>query len=170
MTQTQAIIARAPRTRQDRENPLSLFISVIRETPKGNQITHSRKLRNLLLSDGYEEFLDAVIDEWQRIKYTTALKAAVPPSTAEIKKRAAAKKALAEKEEAAVEKAKALIGERIFYTIMPNGKPLHECTGAECVKFGNHFAKIGKHVGPRRVVGKVMSAADITALLDTKGR
>jgi hypothetical protein len=165
MTHVDAIVARAPRQRQEKENPLGLFISIIRATPTGDQASHSRKMRNLLLSDGYEDFLDAVIDEWQRIKYSTAFRAAVPPSIKVIKERAAQRKLAIASEAAAVEKAKSLIGVRLFNLMMPNGKPLHECTGAECVKFGGYFTKIGNAVGPRKIVGKVMTASDLTSLL-----
>jgi hypothetical protein len=168
MTHMDAIVARAPRSRQDRENPLGLFISIIREFPTADQTTHRRKLRNLLLSPGYEDFLDAVTDEWMRIKYSTAFRAAVPPSTKELRARAEVRKQEAAKANAAVAKAKALIGERLFNLMMPNGKPLHECTGAECVTFGGYFIKIGDAVGPREIVGKVMSASDITSLLQKR--
>lgn len=165
MTHVDTIIAKGLRRREEKENPLGLYISVIRQSPKSDQAAHRRKLRNLLLSEGYEDFLDAVMDEWMRIKYSTALRAAVPPSTKEIKARAEKRKQEASMERAAAEKAKALIGERLFNLIMPNGKPLNACTGAECVKFGGYFTKIGKAVGPRRVVGKVMSASQLTSLL-----
>jgi hypothetical protein len=165
-TMEAAIIARAPRRKQNKENPLGLFISVIRDEPKSDQTTHRRHIRGLLLSPGYEEFLDAVIDEWLRIKYSTAYRAAVPPTTKEIKERAERRKVLNLQEEKAVRKAKALIGERLFNLMMPNGKPLHQCTGAECIKFGSYYAKIGKAAGPDKVVGDVMSADDITTLLE----
>jgi hypothetical protein len=166
MMHTDTIIARAPRERQVKENPLGLLISIIRATPKADATSHRRKLRNLLLSAGYEDFLDAVIDEWQRIKYSTAFRAAVPPSTKDIKAKADKRKLEAVKEQKATERAKVLIGERLFNLVMPNGRPLNECTGAECVKFGGYFTKIGKAVGPRQIVGQVMTASDLTSLLE----
>lgn len=165
MNAVSQIVASAPRSRQERENPLSLLISLIKASPKTDQQKHMRKFRSLLLSPGYEEFLDAVIDEWLRIKFTTAQKAASPPTVAELKARAAERKAMAERERAAVEAAKSLIGERIFNMVMPNGKALFDCTGAECITFGGYFTKIGNAVGPRKRVGSVMNAAQITALL-----
>ena len=166
MTHTNTITARAPRRRQERENPLGLFISIIRQAPKSDQATHRRQLRGLLLSPGYEDFLDAVIDEWQRIKYSTAHRAAAPPTLKEIKSRAEVRKQEISRELVAVEKAKALIGERLFNMIMPNGKALRECTGAECVQFGGYFIKIGKAVGAKEIVGNVMASGDITSLLE----
>lgn len=168
MMHAEPIVAKGVRFRRDRENPLGLFISIIRELPGGDQTTHRRKMRSLLLSPGYEDFLDAVMDEWMRIKYSTALRAAVPPSTKEIKARADKRKQEAAKVSAAVARAKALIGERLFNLVMPNGKPLSECTGAECVKFGGYFVTIGEAVGPRQIVGRVMTAGDITSLLQER--
>jgi hypothetical protein len=168
MTHIDAIVARAPRLRREKENPLGLFISIIRELPGADQATHRRKMHNLLLSPGYEDFLDAVTDEWMRIKYSTALRAAIPPSTKEIKARADKRKQEEAKVSAAAAKAKALIGERLFNLMMPNGKPLNECTGAECVKFGGYFVTIGEAVGPRQIVGRVMTAGDLTSLLQER--
>jgi hypothetical protein len=45
--------------------------------------------------------------------------------------------------------------------VMPNGKTLGKCTGAECVEYGSWLGKwlgeVGKKVGPKRLVGDVMS-------------
>lgn len=164
MTHTETTTARKPHKRQERENPLGLFISVIREAPEAGQVTHRHQLRHLLLSSGYEDFLDAVIDEWQRIKYSTALRAAVPPTPAQIKERAAQRKQKAIQEEASVEKAKGLIGERLLEFTMPNGKFLRDCTGAECKQFGGLFTRIGKRVTNNRLVGDVLSAEQLARL------
>lgn len=159
-----AIVAKAPRRRQERENPLGLFISVIRDNPQADQSLHRRNLRGLLLSPGYEDFLDAVVDEWQRIKYSTAYRAALPPTTKEIKERSARRNEAAAREEGAVKRAKALIGGRLLDFVMPNGKPLRNCTGAECTQAGGFFSKIGKRVGPDSIVGDVLSEIDIAAM------
>lgn len=44
---------------------------------------------------------------------------------------------------------------------MPNGKPLSECTGAECISAGGWFEKIGKRVGSRGIVGEKLTEDDL---------
>jgi hypothetical protein len=59
-----------------------------------------------------------------------------------------------------VEKAEAIL----LDLIMPNGKQLRSCTGAECAKAGGWLSKVGQKVGARRLVGSVMTEADLHAL------
>jgi hypothetical protein len=151
--------------RERKESPLGLYIAVIKERPAASEGAHKAALKRLILQDGYDDFLEALIEEWLSIKYSTALRAAAPPSVNEIKHRAVKRREERQKLSAATESAKALIGARLLELIMPNGKPLSECTGAECVKFGGWYTKIGERVGPRRVVGKVLNADTITAIL-----
>lgn len=167
-TATAPITARAPRKKVTRENPLGLLISLIKEKPTAFEPAHLGNFRKTLLLPGYEDFLEAVIAEWFSLRYNTAYRAAFPPSKDEIRERALKRRALQTAQESAVVSAKLLIGERMLYFIMPNGKRLSECTGAECVKFGGQFTKIGKAVGARKKVGSVLSAADLTALLSTR--
>ena len=44
---------------------------------------------------------------------------------------------------------------------MPNGKPLSECTGTECISAGGWFEKIGKRVGARGIVGEKLTEDDL---------
>jgi hypothetical protein len=41
--------------------------------------------------------------------------------------------------------------------VMPNGKKLRDCTGTECIGFGQQFIRLGEHVGDR-VVGEVVKS------------
>lgn len=168
----------------ERERPLGLFIAVIQEDPKADQTVHRRRMRDLLLSPGYEDFQDAVIDEWMRIKYSTAFTAACPPTIkeltvraerhqrAEFEKQAAERAAAREarrqeeqrKEDEEVVRVTALMASRMLDFIMPNGKPLRACTGAECAAAGGFFARIAERVGATQIVGAVLSEADLASI------
>lgn len=47
--------------------------------------------------------------------------------------------------------------------IMPNDKPLRDCTGKDCLKFGGWLATVGKKVG-KSTVGAKMSEADLRSM------
>jgi hypothetical protein len=48
--------------------------------------------------------------------------------------------------------------------LMPNGKALGDCTGAECARMGGWHRAIAKRVAPRQIVRKVLSEDDVQAL------
>lgn len=48
---------------------------------------------------------------------------------------------------------------------MPNGKPLKDCTGNECSKFGGWFGLIAKAIKPKEIVGKHLTETDLQNLL-----
>jgi hypothetical protein len=154
----------AERQRHAKESPLGLFISLIGEYRQAGEQARKAKFRALIQQDGYEEFLDAVIDEWMAIKYSTAERAAFPPPVADIVRRAKQRKQDAEKETQATASAKRLIGQRLLDYVMPNGKPLSQNTGAECTRVGGIFTMIGERVGVSRKVGDVLKAGDIATL------
>ena len=145
-------------------NPLALLISTIRETG-GNEEQHKAAFKRLLADPDYEEFCGAVIDEWLSIKYSTALQAAHPPTAAQLKQHSDTRHARIAEQRQAVEILKHKIKGRLLQLIMPNGKRLAECTGAECIEFGGWYIAIGEHVGSTNLVGKVLKESEILQLL-----
>jgi hypothetical protein len=51
---------------------------------------------------------------------------------------------------------------------MPNGKLLGECTGADCKRFGGWYARIGKLVPARKIVGEVLTEDRLRELWDAR--
>lgn len=147
-----------------KESPLGLFIALIGEHRGATEQMLKAKFRGLLRQDGYEDFVDALIDEWMSIKFSTALRAALPPGISDVMKRNQARKQREEREEKATALAKRIIGQRLLDFVMPNGKPLRKNTGAECKRVGGIFTLIGERVGPTRIVGDVLKPADISAM------
>lgn len=48
--------------------------------------------------------------------------------------------------------------------VMPNGKRLRDCTGAETERFGGIFSEIARHVKPTQVVGHHINARELANL------
>jgi hypothetical protein len=48
--------------------------------------------------------------------------------------------------------------------LMPNGKPLRDCTGDDCAHFGGWYRRLATRVGPLQTVGGVLSEDDVRGL------
>ena len=51
---------------------------------------------------------------------------------------------------------------------MPSGKTLGQSTGEECIKVGGWLERVGKRVGPRGIVGRMLSEKDLQAMWKKK--
>lgn len=49
--------------------------------------------------------------------------------------------------------------------VMPNGKPMSECTGNEMAEFGAGYARIAREVGTYKKVGEVLDEKQVRALV-----
>lgn len=152
-----------------KESALGLFISLIHNRPDASEQNHKSAFRSLIKEEGYEEFLDAVIDGWLSIHYKTARRAAILPSAEEIKRNVARRRQereiQAKVNAEAVKKAKLLIAERLLKMPTPLGKPLAECTKEECLKIGGAYTAIGNALSKGGdVVGNVLSAEEVAKI------
>jgi len=146
--------------------PLGLLISFLRDA-KGTAADERRHIRDfikLLDEPGYEEFRNAIIDEWARIKYSTAYQAAHPPTMSELKSRQQQRKRASANERKTIDDLKSRLLSRALTLIMPNGKTLAKCTGAQCIEFGGWLIKVGERVGPHRLVGDVLTNKDLARI------
>lgn len=149
------------RTKRHKESPLGFFIAFIQERLELPEREHRKRFKQLVLNPEFEVFLDAIIDEWIGIKYSTALRAAQPVSTEAIAQSLKQNRVKQQEKDAAITRAKSIMGIRLLDLTMPNGKFLRDCTGAQCIKFGGFYAAIGKQIGPRALVGKNFSNEEI---------
>lgn len=53
----------------------------------------------------------------------------------------------------------------ILKLVMPNGKPMGECTGAEMAKFGNRYQRVAEKVGKTKIVGDVLSEEQVREIV-----
>lgn len=164
----QTVSHKAARSRTRSESPLGLLIASIQERIGLSERDHRAAFRRLILSPGYEDFIDAVVEEWMSIKYSTALRAAQPLSIQEVRANVSRRLQQREEKAAQVVAAKEIMGLRLLDLVMPNGKALRDCTGGDCIRFGGFYTRIGKKVGKARVVGKVLTAADLIGLLKNR--
>jgi hypothetical protein len=102
--------------------PLGLFITIIRDKGDTDQLKHIRAFKALLNEEGYEDFRAAVIDEWARIKYSTAFSAANPPTASELRQRMEQQKREQEAERDAINSIKLKIVKRALSLVMPNAR------------------------------------------------
>lgn len=163
MTQVNAAATESRRRRKDtlRNDALDLLTAIVKENPKDDREAHSRLFNATILSEGYEDCLAGALRIAFSLIYGAAYAAVFPPTKEAIKTKIRERKAARETEEKLVKKAKGLIVKRLLCLVMPNGKPLSQCTGAECKKFGGIFVKIGERVGAKMIVGKVLKEADL---------
>lgn len=154
--------------RARKESPLGLLIACIQERLSLTEREHRQAFKRIISEEGYEDFVDAIVDEWMGIKYSTALRAAQPLSVREVRVNAERRAQERKSEAKRASNAKEIIGARLLDIIMPNGKALRDCTGNECIKFGGFYTRIGEAVGGRSLVGNVLTAADLQIMLKGK--
>jgi hypothetical protein len=155
--------------RKDRLSPLSLLIATIREQGGGEEkeSRHRAAFMRLINEEGYEDYREAAVSEWLDIKYSTAVRAAQPPSPEDLKRRqhASAEKRAAMR--AAIDEVKAKIKGKMLQMIMPNGKRLGACAGTELIRYGGWITLIGESVGERKV-RDVLNEEQILKLIASK--
>jgi hypothetical protein len=68
---------------------------------------------------------------------------------------------------AAVERTKALILASALDLMMPTGKVLGDCSGAECVRTGGYFKKIGERLKPQELVRDKFTNEKLATLFES---
>ena len=64
------------------------------------------------------------------------------------------------------EAAKAIVRQIVMLDLMmPNGKPMRDCTGSEMAQFGTRFKRIAEQVGRVRLVGEVLDEANVRRIM-----
>jgi len=148
-------------------NPRDLLKSVLDENPGADRPAIFALFRERLREDNEaEEYVDTIIEYWlannyyslvgpQRSVQTITRVRAVTQSAEEIRTRVA-------------KKIKDSANIVLLEMMMPNGKPLRDCTGKECrdlsVRVGDWLSQVGKRVKARQTVGDALSEADLQAI------
>lgn len=139
-----------------------LMVTVIRESPKGNEKEWLREFIALIRKEDYEDYLlDAIRRAWG-LGFTRAHAAAIPIARAKLNRQADARRAFADKTTA---KAEAVVLSRILDMPTPLDKPLGDCTGAECAKLGGFYRKIGSAIDGKDIVRKKLTEAALVKML-----
>lgn len=162
MTLQEDLLKKNKRQQSARSQVLALFTATIRELRGGaeRRDEHTAEFLRLLKDDDNEDYRNEVLSQWARMKYTTALHAAYPPSSEDLKKQ----RDKSRRERKAREKIKGKLIKGVLNLVVPNGKHLGDCTGAECMSFGGWFVRVAEKVGPKRLVRDVLSEKQLREL------
>ncbi|GEM_PF-5131432 len=147
-----------------RSNPRDLLKRLIEENPGADKATIHKTFRDEVRGEDGEEYLDSVIEYWFSNNYHSLV------DPAPRRERPAAQKTdrvaeIREKVKTRIRQEAQII---LLDMVLPNGKPLRECTGTECsqlgTKVGAWLTKIAGKVKPSEVVGDVLDEAQVRKL------
>jgi hypothetical protein len=149
----------AKRTSWEHYNPRDLLLRLVRDYPNADDKTLARHLRDCVLGDDQEYLLPILLYFVRNNKRAleepeTRVRRMHVRDTEKHTRVAQIRNRLTEhvREEA----------ERILLDLeMPNGKPLRDCTGRDCARFGGWYQRLADRVGPRKLVGNVLSEQDV---------
>lgn len=128
-----------------RSNPRDLLKRIIETNPGATRAQLVSAVRDVASVDE----MDSIIEFWV-VNTRRALLKRPEPSKEEIRAR--------------VEQIKNTISARLLDMILPNGKPLRDCTGSECAQVGGWLTKIANRVKPNDVVGTVLTETQVRKL------
>lgn len=146
-----------------------LLAAIIAEAPQMAEAYHKAACREMLLREGYEDYLDDAITTAMGLRYKEARRIAFPPNRNDIQEKVAKRAADVKAAQARVDGVKETILKSaakllLLDLVMPNGIKLRDCTGADCIGFGGWLTAIGKKVGDGRKVGDVLSEREIRSI------
>ena len=123
--------------------------------------------------DLLKRFTDEVIEDTQRLaviieywftnNYRSLSRDVSPAARAKVKEAIAVETAAVKV--AVIKRIKSEAKIMLLKMMTPSGKPLGKCTGAECVKFGGWYVRVGKKVGATKIVDSVLTEKSIRAML-----
>lgn len=146
-------------------NPRELLKSMIEANRGSDRIAIFKLFRERLQEDESEPFLDTIIEYWFANNYHSLMSSPALRNHADAENIRARKSALVSQfttsiKERIVEAAALVLSDMM----MPNGKRLAECTGAECSKMGGWLRNVSKRVEGEQTVGAVLSECDLQRL------
>lgn len=148
----------AKRQSMKKAQPRELLRNLIEENPKAPE----QKLLSLFADTVRDdpEMIDAVLEYWFANNYRClTFRSDAVERLNSAKRLAASVTSIAV---AAKTRATRMV---LLDMVMPNGKSLRDCTGADCAKVSGWQAKIAKLVKPSQKVGEVLSEAQVRKLL-----
>lgn len=147
-------------------NPRDLLKEVMEAHHGADRIAIYKLFRERLREDSEaEEYIETMIEYWFANNYYSLV--GPPPRTPPNTTRSVAQSA--DKIRAAVKK-KIKEGAKIalLEMMMPNGKPLKDCTGHECRELsgrvGDWLAEVARRVKARQLVADALTEADLQAI------
>ena len=143
-------------------NPRDLLKQLVERHPNWNKERLLREFTDNVVDN--RKYMDAIIEYWFANNYHSLVERPPQPSAHKARKERSVG-ALTMEIEAAVER-KAEI--KLLEMIMPNGKPLRDCTGGECIKLsskiGGWLLRISKRVSKNQTVGEALNETQVREL------
>lgn len=161
------------------DTPSELLIQHKADYPQDTREERIERCIETCVANGlyYHQFAGA----WFRLNYNAIVEPPPRPTKQELAERVARKAAMANQQKAeratavqlAIQKNKKQFAESfkhevktaLLEMVMPNGKPLGECTGADCVQLGGWFAKIGQRIQANQKIKDALSDKQVAKLL-----
>ncbi|MUO30825.1 MULTISPECIES: hypothetical protein [Rhizobium/Agrobacterium group] len=142
-----------------RYNPRELLIRVMDDHAGADKQAILSALRDALLLDDGPDYLDAIIEYWFSNNYNSIV---TRPSLTVERKTTVSLKARADTLKAKV-KAKIIEEAKMILMdmIMPNGKPLRDCTARDCEAAGGWLQSLASLVPPDEKVGSALTENDV---------
>ena len=153
-----------------KENPRDVFLRLHRDHPNSSAAALTKLFLKEIEDDPDREgYINTIVEYWARNTLTSITSQNGKGKGIKHVVRNASKPLPTVAD--AVAQAKARVVQRLSATIMPNGKPLGECTGAECLRMGSEqtllgkrLIKIGNKVGTRQRVENALDEDDLKAI------
>jgi hypothetical protein len=149
----------AKRQSFSRSNPRELLRTLVEQHPQWSRERIFSELRDRVMGARDKAYLDTILEYWFANNYHSLV-----PEVDRAERQAARSKAASD--------VKAAIEDHIKIALldmmMPNGKPLRQCTGLECARFsskiGAWLLRISKQIKPTDIVGDVMTEKQLRQL------
>lgn len=133
-----------------RKDAFELFLIEIKREPK-------------LIRALAEDYFYRMAAQWEPQKVGKSFTLAATPATQRrVEMTVERRRESAERTQKAVADLKVRIRAVVMLDlVMPNGKMLRHCTGAEMAKFGGMFTEVSRHLKPTQVVDKHLNERDL---------
>lgn len=152
MTHMDMGVTGAKRQTWRRANPRDLLRRVVEENPKASNDELFKRFNKLV--DGAA---DDILETIKRYYFDNNVRSLLAPDSLPARDLAAREVLRATVADTVKDKIEEKAKILLLEAIMPNGKPLRECTGRECRSMGGWLSEIGSKLKPSEVVGHKFS-------------
>lgn len=146
-----------------RSSPRDLLKKLMDKSPGASKEKLFKTFYSYITSAKGEQYLQGVAEYWFANNFNSLVREEERPKRAYV--RAQRKEEL----EVRTEEFKKIIKEKatklvLLDLIQPNGKPLRDCKGSDCAKFGGWLSRIAKAIAPNEIVGEALSEEQVRHL------
>jgi len=142
-------------------NPRDLVLRLIREYPNADDKTLARHMRDAVLGDEPEYLLPCLL---YVVRLTRRAVEEQRPKKTREERTAQKRQHAAQIRSRVTERVREQAEKMLLDLEMPNGKRLRDCTGNDCARFGGWYKRLADKVGPRKLIGDVLSEQDVRKL------